>query len=70
MLKALLSLLAAVAGFFRDKQLIDAGKAEQTVSAIKEVERHVEQAEAAARTPDPVRDKRLRDRFNRARSDQ
>ena len=70
MLKALLGLLAALADYFRDKQLIDAGKAEQANEATKEVERRVEQAQDAVRVPDADRDERLRNRFDRSRRGQ
>ena len=69
MLKFLLGLLGALADLFRDKQLIDAGKAEQELSDRKEVDSHVQQAEEAVRVPDPVRDERLRNRFDRSRGE-
>jgi hypothetical protein len=46
--------------------LIEAGKDQQTLEEVKEVERRVEQAEAVERSIDPERDKRLRSRFDRA----
>lgn len=66
MLKFLFGFLSAVADYFRNKQLIDAGKAEQEVKDLREVEAHVEQANKAMSVADPVRDKRLRKRFDRS----
>jgi hypothetical protein len=40
------------------------------LDAVKEVESRVEKAEVAVATPDPVRNKRLRDRFDRAAGNQ
>ena len=65
-LTALLRLAAAFAEWLRGRQLIDAGKAIQANEATKEVERRVEHAEAVDRAVDPVRDERLRSRFDRA----
>lgn len=66
--KTLLGLLSALAGFFREKQLIDAGADREIVREVKEVERRVEQAEAVDRAIDPERDERLRGRFDRDRA--
>ena len=65
--KGLVQFLSSIADLFRDRQLIDAGKAVQANEATKEVERHVEQANEAVAVPDPVRDERLRNRFDRSR---
>ena len=65
--KGLMQFLASIADLFRDRQLIDAGKAVQANEATKEVERRVEQANEAVAVPDPVRDERLRNRFDRSR---
>lgn len=67
MLKFLFGFLSAVADYFRDKQLIDAGKAEQELADRKEVDAHVKQAEDAVRVPDAARTERLQNRFDRSR---
>ena len=64
MLKALLSLLSAIAGWFKDKQLIDAGKAQQRAEdQQKTIEVKNEQAKIAVDRPVDRDDlvKRLRD---------
>lgn len=66
-IKQLLLLLQAVFRLFGDRQLLEAGKAQQREADMKEVEKRVEQAEDALVTPDPVRDQRLRNRFDRSR---
>jgi hypothetical protein len=76
MLKALLGIFAALADWFRDRQLIEAGKAEQAVEAVKEVERRVEQAQEAGAVidgvvgGDPARADRLRSKYDRSRRSQ
>jgi hypothetical protein len=66
MLRALFAALAALADWLRDRQGIMAGRAVQANEAVKEAARRVEQAEAVDRAADPVRDKRLRSRFDAA----
>lgn len=66
-LKGFLALFNTLASYFANKQLIDAGKAEQTVTEVAKVEEHVQKAENAVRTPDAVRDDRLRNKFDRSR---
>jgi hypothetical protein len=69
-IKQLLLLLQAIFRLFGDRQLLEAGKAQQRDADMKEVEERVEQAKEALATPDPVRDERLRDRFDRSRRSQ
>ena len=69
-LKALLGLLGSIFDLFRDRQLIEAGRAEQAQADQAKVEANVAAAEAAVATPDPQRDERLRNRFDRARRNQ
>jgi hypothetical protein len=69
-IKQLLLLLQAIFRLFGDRQLLEAGKAQQREADMKEVEERVEQAKEALATPDPVRDERLRDRFDRSRRSQ
>ena len=66
-LRAFFGFLDKLAGYFRDKQLIDAGKAEAKIEAVKEVEANVAKAEAAVAVPDHVRTERLRSQFDRSR---
>lgn len=64
------SLFSAVSEFFRylgDGRLIDAGKAEQSAKQAEEVQNNVKAAQDAISTPDPVRDERLQNRFDRSR---
>lgn len=68
--KQLLSLLQAVGRLFADRQLLEAGKAAQREADMKEMQRREEQADQVIATPDPVRDERLRSRFDRARRTQ
>lgn len=69
-IKQLLGLLQAIFRLFGDRQLLEAGKAQQRDADKTEVEERVEQAKDALATPDPVRDERLRDRFDRSRRSQ
>ena len=69
-IKQLLGLLQAIFRLFGDRQLLEAGKAQQREADMKEVEERVEQAKEALATPDPVRDERMRDRFDRSRRSQ
>lgn len=68
--KQLLSLFQAVSRLFADRQLLEAGSAAQREADMKEMQRREEQANQAVATPDPVRDERLRSRFDRARRSQ
>jgi hypothetical protein len=71
----MLSVLRQLFGFlqqafrmFADRQLLDAGKAEQANAAIIEGQDRVAKAEQAVSVADPVRDERLRSRFDRSSS--
>jgi len=68
LLSALFSLLDRIGKYFADKQLIDAGKAERAVEEVHEVQARVEAANSAAVTSDPVRTERLRNKYDRSRS--
>lgn len=63
---SLLSILSAILTWWKRKELIEQGRKDQVLDAITEVEARVEKAEAAVATPDPVRDERLRKRFDRS----
>ena len=66
LLTSLLSVFAAILTWWRERALVEQGRKEAALDAIKEVEARVEKAEVAVATPDPVRDERLRGRFDRA----
>lgn len=66
LLTSLLSVFAAILTWWRERALVEQGRKEAALDAVKEVEARVEKAEAAVATPDPVRDERLRKRFDRA----
>lgn len=68
LLKQLFGLFAAIGRFFADRQLLEAGKAQQREADLQEVIAREDKANAAVATPDPVRDERLRNRFDRSRS--
>ena len=70
LLKQLFGLIQAVGRLFADRQLLEAGKAQQREADLQEVQRREEQAEQAVATPDPVRTERLRSRCDRARRSQ
>lgn len=65
-LKQLFGLLQAVGRLFADRQLLESGKTAQHEADLKEVVAREEKAEAAVAVPDPVRDERLRSRFDRS----
>lgn len=67
---SLLSILSAILTWWKRKELIEQGRKDQVLDAITEVEARVKKVEAAVDTPDPVRDERLRNRFDRAHSGQ
>jgi hypothetical protein len=66
-IKQLLLLLQAIFRLFGDRQLLEAGKAQQRDADAKEVIKREEKAEQAVAIDDPVRTERLRSRFDRAR---
>jgi hypothetical protein len=67
LLKQLFGLLQAVGRLFADRQLLEAGKASQRADDLQEIQRREDKAEAAVAVPDPERDERLRNRFDRSR---
>ena len=66
LLTSLLSVFAAILTWWRERALVEQGRKEAALDAVKEVEARVEKAEAAVATPDPVRNERLRGRFDRS----
>jgi hypothetical protein len=67
---SLLSILSAILTWWKRKELIEQGRKDQVLDAITEVEARVKKVEVAVGTPDPVRDERLRNRFDRSHGDQ
>jgi len=53
---------------FADRQLLEAGKAEQANAEIIKGQDRVAKSEQAVSVADPVRDERLRSRFDRSAS--
>lgn len=66
-LSALLGLVDKIAAYFKDQQLIDAGRAEETVQEMAKVQENVQKAKDATSVPDAVRDERLRNKYDRSR---
>jgi hypothetical protein len=67
LLSAFFSLLDRIGKYFADRQLMDAGRAEQAVEAVHEVETRVEAADRAIAVPDAARTERLRNKYDRSR---
>ena len=67
---ALLGLLNRVGQYLQNKQLLDAGKAEQQVAAQTQVISNVKKANDAVTVPDAKRTERLRKRFDAAYGDE
>jgi len=70
LLASLFSVISTILTWWKERALINQGRKEAALDAIVEVEARVEKAEAAVATPDPVRNQRLRSRFDRAAGDQ
>jgi hypothetical protein len=68
LLSSLLSLLDRLWAAWNDNKLRQQGRQEAIEEANDEVNRQVELAEAAVAVPDPERDERLRNRFDRGRA--
>lgn len=66
-LTALLALLDKVFAFIDQKHWKQQGRQEAIKEADDALNHEIEQAEAAVSNPDPERDERLRDRFDRSR---
>lgn len=65
-LTALLALLDKVFAFIDQKHWKQQGRQEAIKEADDALNHEIEQAEAAVSNPDPERDERLRDRFDRS----
>lgn len=70
LLKQLLGLFQAVTRLWADRQLLEAGSAQQREADLKELVAREQKADDAVATPDPVRTERLRSRFDRSRRNQ
>ena len=67
---SLLSVFAAILTWWKQRALIEQGRKEAALDAVKEVETRVKKAETVVAASDIVRDKRLRNRFDRSSGDQ
>jgi hypothetical protein len=65
-LSSLLALIERVFAHFDQERLKQQGRQEATKEAADAVERQIKLGEAAVAVPDPARDERLRNRFDRA----
>lgn len=65
-LTALFNVISKLVTAWRERGLRQQGRGEQAQADIVEVQAHVEEAKAAINIPDPVRDERLRGRFDRS----
>jgi hypothetical protein len=68
LLSSLLSLLDRLWAAWNENKLRQQGRQEAIEEANDEVNRQVELADAAVAVPDPERDERLRNRFDRGRA--
>lgn len=66
-LSSLLSLIERAFAYFDQKRWKQQGRQEALKEAADAVERQIELGEAAIAVPDPMRDERLRNRFDRSR---
>ena len=68
LLTSLFAFLDKLFGLFRDGKLEEQGRQQAIKEANDELNRQIELGEAATSVPDPDRDERLRNRFDRSRS--
>jgi hypothetical protein len=68
LLSSLLSLLDRLWAAWNENKLRQQGRQEAIKEANDEINRQIELGEAAVAVPDPERDERLRDRFDRSRT--
>jgi uncharacterized protein with HEPN domain len=66
-LSSLLALIERVFAHFDQQRWKQQGRQEALKEAADAVERQIELGEAAVAVPDPLRDERLRNRFDRSR---
>jgi hypothetical protein len=70
LLSSLLALIERVFAHFDQERWKRQGRQEALKEAADAVERQIELGEAAIAVPDPTRDERMRNRFDRARARQ
>jgi hypothetical protein len=68
LLSSLLSLLDRLWAAWHENKLRQQGRQEAIKEANDEINRQIELGEAAIAVPDPERDERLRNRFDRSRT--
>lgn len=68
LLSALFGFFDKIAAYFNTKQIKDAGRAEEALKQVSEVEERVEKANNAVSVPDAVRTERLRNKYDRSRT--
>lgn len=68
LLTALFAFFDKLLGVFRDRKLEERGRQQNIKEANDELNRQIELGAAAVAVPDPDRDERLRDRFDRSRN--
>lgn len=68
LLTALFAFLDKLLGVFRDSKLEEQGRQQNVRETNDDLNRQIELGEAALAVPDPDRDERLRNRFDRSRS--
>ena len=66
-LSSLLSLIERAFAYFDQERWKQQGRQEALKEAADAVERQIELGEAAVAVPDPTRDERMRNRFDRSR---
>lgn len=69
-LTALLAVIDKIFAFFDQQHWKQQGRQEAIKEAEAEIAKQIELGEAAVSVPDPERDERLRNRFDRSRSGQ
>ena len=69
-LSSLLSLIERAFAYFDQERWKQQGRQEALKEAADAVERQIELGEAAIAVPDPLRDERMRNRFDRSRARQ
>ena len=69
-LAALLDMIEKVFSFLDQQHWKQQGRQEAIKEANDAINRQIELGEAAVNTPDPERDERLRNRFDRSRANQ
>lgn len=67
LLAALFGLIDKLVGYYRDRKLVEQGREEAINEVAEKVDQNVQAAKDAVSTSDPLRDERLRNRFDRSR---